>query len=153
MGFGLLLTDNSPVDFQGMGRLRRRRFRGITGSRFRGYGRPYGAQAMVQLGWVDSTGGGDDPTTVPGTNVETEHSTWQDIATGVLTLGTSITNAVAGSIRPNTSGVGSSCPSGYYPAGGRCYPIQSSGGDGGMGMMLGLGVLGLGAFLLLRKKG
>lgn len=165
--FGLLMQDNAPVDFPfrrsgaspeasvSLGRLGRRRvrygippsvaarvpqYRGVSGSRFRGFG------------WVDDTGGGDDPAPLPGTAPEQEHSTWQDITTGILNLGTSITNAVGAAITPHSSGAGYSCPSGYVYSGGRCYPAQGGGG-GGMGMGLALAAVGLGAaFLILRRK-
>lgn len=165
MSFGLLMRDNTPVDFPfrrgaapqaavrlGLMPSGPHRMTSFAGRRFRGYGiPPMQAQRVPQYGWVDSTGGGDDPAPLPGTSTDSESTGWASTATGLINLATGIVNAVAGSINPSSGAAGSRCPPGYYLANGRCYPPQQS--SGGNMSMLALGALGLGAaFLLLRKK-
>lgn len=209
MAFGLLMQDNTPVDYpfrrSGPGMETSVRLGYVPGGpyyprgrgpmgfvpggpyfpqrQFRGYGIPprqaarvpqYGHMQMPGgppmgfvpggpyypmrargYGWVSAEGGGDpgtesDTSPVPGTAPVAENSTSSGIVAGLLNLGTSLTNTIAGSIQPRSGQAGTYCPSGYYLSNGRCVPA----GGGGSNMGLVLGIAGIGAaFLLLRKRG
>lgn len=131
--------------------------RGFQGRRFAGYGIPPGQAARVPqyngFSWVNASGGGDDGTEsdsspVPGTVAQNESTGWDKLVTGTLNLGTAITNAVAGSINPQSGVAGAYCPSGYYLNNGRCVP--AGGSSMPTGLILG-GVALVAAVVLLRK--
>lgn len=152
--FGILMDDARvpyPVPFG------RRSYREISSPP---YPMPYGRVRLGRrsYGWVDATGGGDDPAPTPGTQqVQNDGSSgssqWVNLGTSILNLGAGIANAVAHSQQPQSGASGFSCPSGYYYSNGRCVPAQQSSGFGiSSGMVLaGVGILG--AALLFSKRG
>ncbi len=143
MAFGLLMPDNTPVPAPfrrsaraaeqaiALGRFSRRRVPGFAG-------------------FVDESGyeHEDESSPLPGTAPVQESSNWQSTVAGVLNLGTSIVNAVAGAIQPHSGPAGQYCPSGYYMSNGRCVPAQSNSGSM-TPLLIGGGLLA--AVLFLRK--
>jgi hypothetical protein len=114
---------------------------------FAGYGHMH--LPGTPYGWVDATGGGDDPAPTPGTAPVQEQSSWDKLATSFLNLGTSVAGAIAGAIQPQSGAAGSYCPSGYYLNNGRCVPVPQQQSSMSTGLLLGAAAIG--AVLLLKK--
>lgn len=78
-------------------------------------------------------------------------SAWANLGTSLVNLTTGIIDAATGGSNPNTTDT-TSCPAGYYYSGGRCMQIPQQQTSSISPMMIGVGVIGLGALLFLAKK-